>query len=195
MPESWNNAQDNVSFVDIKSAFDRVLRLLGIPQFTFENVQSSIYAAALEYKIGKQIVATVGQIAKPTLKEFDVKNDVWFADVQWDALLKSLTGKRVSYKEPEKYPAVRRDLSLLLNSATTFSEIEKLAYDTERKLLRGVNLFDVYEGKNLEAGKKSYAVSFVLQDNSKTMTDQQVETVMSRIQKALEEKLGATLRG
>lgn len=194
-PESWNNPQDAVSFTDLKAAFERILRLLGVPQFTFESVQTSIYATALEYKAGKQTIATLGQIAPATLKAFDVRNDVWFADVQWDALLKSLSGKRVSYREPEKYPAVRRDLSLLLSSATTFSEIEKLAYDTERKLLRDVNLFDVYEGKNLEAGKKSYAVSFILQDSSKTMTDQQVETAMTKIQKALEEKLGATLRG
>ena len=98
------------------------------------------------------------------------------------------------YRQPEKFPAVRRDLSLLIDKAVRYADIEKVAFDTERKLLREVNLFDVYEGKNLEIGKKSYAVSFTMQDSTKTMTDQQVDQIMTRIQTALSEKLNATLR-
>jgi phenylalanyl-tRNA synthetase beta chain len=108
--------------------------------------------------------------------------------------MKSLPQKRVSYQQPEKFPAVRRDLSLLIDKAVRYAEIEKVAIETERKLLREVNLFDVYEGKNLEAGKKSYAISFTMQDSSKTMTDQQVDQIMTRIQAALADKLGAALR-
>jgi phenylalanyl-tRNA synthetase beta chain len=129
------------------------------------------------------------------LKAFDVRQEVYFAELNWDNLMKSLPQKRVSYQQPEKFPAVRRDLSLLIDKAVRYAEIEKVAIETERKLLREVNLFDVYEGKNLEAGKKSYAISFTMQDSSKTMTDQQVDQIMSRIQAALADKLGAALRG
>jgi phenylalanyl-tRNA synthetase beta chain len=128
------------------------------------------------------------------LKAFDVRQEVYFAELNWDNLMRSLPQKSVSYQQPEKFPAVRRDLSLLIDKAVRYAEIEKVAIETERKLLREVNLFDVYEGKNLEEGKKSYAVSFTLQDSSKTMTDQQVDQIMSRIQAALADKLGAALR-
>jgi len=128
------------------------------------------------------------------LKAFDVRQEVYFAELNWDNLMKSLPQKRVSYQQPEKFPAVRRDLSLLIDKAVRYAEIEKVAIETERKLLREVNLFDVYEGKNLEAGKKSYAISFTMQDSSKTMTDQQVDQIMLRIQAALADKLGAALR-
>jgi phenylalanyl-tRNA synthetase beta chain len=128
------------------------------------------------------------------LKAFDVRQEVYFAELNWDNLMKSLPQKRASYQQPEKFPAVRRDLSLLIDKAVRYAEIEKVAIETERKLLREVNLFDVYEGKNLEAGKKSYAISFTMQDSSKTMTDQQVDQIMSRIQAALADKLGAALR-
>ena len=137
----------------------------------------------------------MGNVHPLLLKTFDVKQEVWYAELNWDALLKAVPASKVSYRQPEKFPAVRRDLSLLIDKAVRYAEIEKVAFETERKLLREVNLFDVYEGKNLEAGKKSYAVSFTMQDPSKTMTDQQVDQIMTRIQTALTEKLGAALRG
>ncbi|MFM7729123.1 MAG: phenylalanine--tRNA ligase subunit beta, partial [Flavobacteriales bacterium] len=148
----------------------------------------------VEVAAGKLSIGILGALHSSILKAFDVKQEVWYAELNWENVLKAIPSKRTSYKQPEKFPAVRRDLSLLIDKAVRYADIEKVAFDTERKLLRDVNLFDVYEGKNLDAGKKSYAVSFTLQDTTKTMTDQQVDQVMTRIQAALLEKLGAGLR-
>ena len=128
------------------------------------------------------------------LKAFDIDNEVYFADLNWKELLKAVRSVKVSYKELSKFPAVRRDLALLLDKNVQFAEIEKIAYETEKKLLKEVELFDVYEGKNLEAGKKSYAVSFLLQDESQTLNDKMIDKIMSKLVKNLEDKLGAKLR-
>jgi len=119
---------------------------------------------------------------------------VYYADINWNALLAELGEHTVKYAEISKFPEVKRDLALLLDKNIAFAEIEKIAFETERKLLKKVSLFDVYEGKNLEAGKKSYAVSFVLQDNSKTLTDNQIDGIMKKLQANYETKLGAKLR-
>ena len=128
------------------------------------------------------------------LKAFDIDNEVYFADLNWKELLKAVRSAKVSYKELSKFLAVRRDLALLLDKNVQFAEIEKIAYETEKKLLKEVELFDVYEGKNLEAGKKSYAVSFLLQDESQTLNDKMIDKIMSKLVKNLEDKLGAKLR-
>ena len=124
----------------------------------------------------------------------DIDAEVYFADLNWNAILAELGDQKVRYTELAKFPEVKRDLALLLDKSVTFAEIEKIAFETERKLLKSVNLFDVYEGKNLEEGKKSYAVSFVLQDEAKTLTDGQIEPIMKKLQGNFETKLGAKLR-
>ena len=128
------------------------------------------------------------------LKNADIDQEVFYADVNWTLTLKESTKNKFKYSEISKYPEVKRDLALLLDKQVTFAEIEKIAFETERKLLKDVTLFDVYEGKNLEAGKKSYAVSFILQDNEKTLTDKQIESIMDKMLKNFETKLGAKLR-
>jgi phenylalanyl-tRNA synthetase beta chain len=193
-PEAWNNASDKVSFVDVRMAVDRMLALLSIPPIVYKAGEHPMFDDAIEVFSGKTSLGFLGSLQGGVLKAFDVRQEVYFAELNWDNLMKSLPQKRVSYQQPEKFPAVRRDLSLLIDKAVRYAEIEKVAIETERKLLREVNLFDVYEGKNLEAGKKSYAISFTMQDSSKTMTDQQVDQIMSRIQAALADKLGAALR-
>jgi len=124
----------------------------------------------------------------------DVDVEVYYADLNWDAMVSELKGHKVQYREISKYPEVKRDLALLLDKNIAFAEIEKIAYETERKLLKKVSLFDVYEGKNLEAGKKSYAVSFILQDDTKTLTDNQIDSIMKKLQSNYENKLQAKLR-
>ena len=193
-PEAWNNASDKVSFVDVRMAVDRMLALLSIPPIVYKAGEHPMFDDTIELFSGKTSLGFLGSLQGGVLKAFDVRQEVYFAELNWDNLMKSLPQKRVSYQQPEKFPAVRRDLSLLIDKAVRYAEIEKVAIETERKLLREVNLFDVYEGKNLEAGKKSYAISFTMQDSSKTMTDQQVDQIMSRIQAALADKLGAALR-
>ena len=125
---------------------------------------------------------------------FDIDNEVYYADLNWKELMKAIRSVKISYKEISKFPAVKRDLALLLDKNIQFAEIEKIAYETEKKLLKEVELFDVYEGKNLEAGKKSYAVSFLLQDENQTLNDKMIDKIMSKLVKNLEDKLGAKLR-
>ncbi len=124
----------------------------------------------------------------------DVDAEVYYADLLWNNILSELNISAVKYTELPKVPVVRRDLAFLLDKNTTFAEIEKIAFETERKLLKKVSLFDVYEGKNLETGKKSYAVSFMLQDETKTMTDNVIDSIMRKIQQNIENKLNAKLR-
>lgn len=124
----------------------------------------------------------------------DCKQDVFYADFNWDLLLKSIPAQEVTFAEIAKNPEVRRDLALLIDKNVTFDAIEKLAFETEKKLLKKVGLFDVYEGDRIEEGKKSYAVSFILQDKEKTLSDKQIESIMAKLQKNFETRLGAKIR-
>ncbi len=128
------------------------------------------------------------------LKEFDIRQQVLYAEINWDLVLKLVKGNKIQYQPIPKFPEVRRDLALLIDTKITFEEIEKIAYRTENKLLKNVNLFDVYEGKNIEAGKKSYAVSFILLDEEKTLTDKVIEKTMNRLMEAYQKELNAVIR-
>jgi phenylalanyl-tRNA synthetase beta chain len=139
-------------------------------------------------------LAVYGIVNAQTLKKFNIEQNVYYADLQWENLIKEIENHSVTFSEISKFPEVKRDLSLLIDNKIQFAEIEQIARETERKLLKSINLFDVYEGKNLESGKKSYAVSFVLQDESKTLTDSQIDSIMNKIRSNLENRLGAKLR-
>ena len=139
-------------------------------------------------------MAHVGWISSDLQAQFDIREKVFYADINWDLFLKALKANQIKYKELSKFPSVRRDLSLLLDVDVKFSAIYDIAFRTERKLLSSVELFDVYEGKNLEKGKKSYAVSFVLQDDTKTLNDKTIDMAMQRIRLALEKEVAAQLR-
>ena len=128
------------------------------------------------------------------LKDFDIKQEVLVADLHWEVILEQVQDHKVVYKEIAKYPEVRRDLALLLDEKVTFADLYEKAYATEKNLLKHVNLFDVYQGDKLPEGKKSYALSFVLQDNNKTLTDKQIDKTMQRLQDAFEKQFGAALR-
>lgn len=193
-PESWNTSNDMCSFIDLKSAVELVMRLTGIVGTRAGSVTHPHFNEGMEWSRGKDVLVRAGAVHPLLLKEFDISDEVWFADFDWDVVLTCLPSSEITYRAPEKYPAVRRDLSLLLDRQVRFGDIEAAAFGVDRKLLREVNLFDVYEGKNLAEGKKSYAVSFVIQDSSRTMTDAQVDGIMEKIRSVLEEKLGATLR-
>ena len=136
----------------------------------------------------------LGLVSNKILKKFDIEAEVSYAELNWDILMKMSVRNKVNYTELPKFLPVKRDLALLVDHSVTFAEIEKVAFDSERKLLKEVYLFDVYEGKNLDAGKKSYAVSFILQDENKTLTDKQIEAIMNKIIMNLEQKLNARLR-
>ena len=194
---SWAHADENTSVYELKAYVENIFKRLGLDlhSLVVGNLSDDIYSTALTVntKGGKRL-ATFGVVTKKMLKAFDVDNEVYYADLNWKELMKAIRSVKVSYKEISKFPAVKRDLALLLDKKVQFAEIEKIAYETEKKLLKEVSLFDVYEGKNLEAGKKSYAVSFLLQDESQTLNDKMIDKIMSKLVKNLEDKLGAKLR-
>jgi phenylalanyl-tRNA synthetase beta chain len=193
-PESWNNSDDAVSFVDLKAAVDRVFDAAGLDNIQYSAAESSLLVNTVKCFSGKMMLGQLGIVNEELQKKFDIKQQVYFAELNWDILLKLWPLKKIQYKAAEKFPSVRRDLSLLVNTGISYADIENAAWSAENKYLKSVNLFDVYEGKNLSEGKKSYAISLALQDASKTMTDQQVDQIMTRIVKALEEKAGAEIR-
>lgn len=194
---SWTDAEKKVSFFDLKAYVLNGLTRLGIKAgtYTIESYQSDIYSQAIACVTrGGKVLAHMGIVSKSLLKAFDIDTDVFYADILWPTVLKGLKNSKVTYQDIPKYPEVKRDLALLLDKTVTFQEVEKTAFDVERKLLKKVVLFDVYEGKNLEPGKISYAVNFTLQDAEKTLQDKQIDNVMQRLIQAFQEKLGATIR-
>lgn len=197
-PESWHGEKKAVDFFDAKSALVNILRRLRIPMSRLTVVPSSetFIAEGLSYqfKDSKKQLAVVGRIAKETLRRMDCKQEVFYADINWDLLLKAFPTKDVTFCEIPKFPEVRRDLAMVVDNDVTFAQIEQVAYASEKRLLQKVSLFDVYKGKGIADGYKSYAVSFILQDPDKTLNDKQIEAVMSKIQKNLETQLGAKIR-
>ncbi len=196
--QSWVRADEKTSVFELKGYVLNILRRMGInfQKLVVETeATNDLFAEALviKNKQGKQL-AILGSVAKKQLKALDIDVPVFFADLNWNNLLIESTRNKVSFSEISKFPEVKRDLALLIDKNISFAEIEKLAYATEKNLLRKVQLFDVYEGKNLEAGKKSYAVSFTLQDDAKTLNDKQIDGIMQKLIKQFEEKLGAKLR-
>ena len=143
---------------------------------------------------GGKLLGHVGIVTRKLLKKADIESDVFYAELLWDNMLRLAMRNKVTYTELPKYQSVKRDLALLVDNAVTFADIERIAHAADRKLLREVSLFDVYEGDKLPAGKKSYAVSFILQDDDKTLTDKQIEVVMKRLIAAFEQQVGAQLR-
>jgi phenylalanyl-tRNA synthetase beta chain len=195
--QSWTSSEEKSSIFELKAYVENIFRRLGLKlqQFSFSEISNDLFSQALSFQnaSGKQL-ALYGIVNTELLKSFDIENEVYYADLDWNLLIEETKGKQVSFTEISRFPEVKRDLALLLDKNVTFAEIEKIAYQTERKLLKKVQLFDVYEGKNIETGKKSYAVSFVLQDETKTLTDNQIDAIMQKLMKNFSEKLGAKLR-
>ena len=194
---SWAHADEDSSVYELKAYVENILARVGLHMhdLVIGNLTDDIYAAALSVNTrGGKRLATFGVVARKILKAFDIEGDVFYADLNWNELMKAIKNVKVSYTEISKFPAVKRDLALLLDKKVQFAEIEKIAYETEKKLLKSVELFDVYEGNNLEAGKKSYAVSFLLQDENATLNEKQIEKIMQKLVANLQNKLEAKLR-
>lgn len=194
---NWARPEEKASFFDMKAIVANIFARLGIngKEIELKTVKSPFYNNAVEIatRSGKQL-GTLGIVAKAMLKRCDVKQEVIYADLDWTALVKLAVKKKVTYAPLPKTHPVKRDLALLLDEAVTMAQVEKIVRDSEKKLLRGVELFDVYQGKNLEPGKKSYAISITLQDDEKTLQDKQIEAVMGKITANLQKQLGASLR-
>ena len=195
---NWAHPNEKSSVYELKAYVENILVRLGVKlqKVIFGNLANDIYSAGLSITTssGRQL-GTMGIVSPKICKELDIETDVYYAELSWTLLMKEIKKSKVTFSEISKFPAVKRDLALLLEKNVQFAEIEKIATESERKLLKDVALFDVYEGKNLPAGKKSYAVSFYLQDEGKTLNDKQIDAIMKKIQTNLEQKLGAQLRG
>jgi phenylalanyl-tRNA synthetase beta chain len=191
--ESWTNKQKPTDFFLFKGYVNGVLSRLGIQKTQNLPMTSDVFSEGIAIGFGNDILVEYGVVKKSILKHFDIKQEVLYADFNWALILKLLSNK-IKYVEIPKYPEVRRDLSLLLDENVSFDTIYNLARQTEKSLLKDINLFDVYQGQNLPEGKKSYAVSFTIQDNTKTLTDVQIDKIMGKLQKNLETELGASLR-
>ncbi|MCU4188400.1 phenylalanine--tRNA ligase subunit beta [Flavobacterium sp. HXWNR29] len=192
--ESWTNAQSKSDFFLFKGYINTILSRLGLDKkvtsLPFEN---DVFGEGLALAVGKEVIVEFGTVKKSVLKHFDIKQEVLYADFSWDKIQKYVSTK-IKFTDIPKYPEVRRDLALLLDENVPFEQIYNIAKQTEKGLLKDVNLFDVYTGNNLPEGKKSYAVSFILQDDSKTLTDTQIDKIMSKLQGNFESQLGACLR-
>jgi phenylalanyl-tRNA synthetase beta chain len=197
LPQSWLRKEDNVSFYDLKGYVQNILIRLGIKLKNLSLIEffDEIFTQGLEYQtLDKKPIAKLGKVSKEILKQFDISQEVYFADIEWNTAVKESGRKKIKFEEISKFPEVKRDLALLLDKNILFSQIEQIAHKTERKLLQNITLFDVYEGKNLPEGKKSYAVSFTFQDKDKTLTDKQIESTMNLLANNFEKELGAKLR-
>ena len=191
--ESWTNASKPSDFFVFKGYISSILNRLGFDKVQNLPIENDIFSEGVGVGVGNDTLVKIGMIKKSILKSFDIKQDVFYADFNWDLVLK-LHSNKIKFTAIPKYPEVRRDLSLLIDSSIGFESIYTIARQTEKVLLKDINLFDVYQGANLPEGKKSYAVSFIIQDTSKTLTDSQIDKIMSKIQNNLTAELGAVLR-
>lgn len=191
--ESWTNPQKPSDFFLFKGYVSSVLERLGINKIQNKPAASDVFAEGIAIASGNDTLVEFGTVKKSILKHFDIKQEVFYADFNWNLILK-LIGSKIKFTDIPKYPEVRRDLALLVDETVAFDAIYNIARQTEKSLLKAVNLFDVYQGKNLPEGKKSYAVSFTLQDSTKTLTDEQIDKIMSKLLKNMENELGASLR-
>ena len=191
--ESWTTTEKPSDFFLFKGFVDSVLNRLGICKTQNKPAETDVFAEGIAVACGNDILLEFGTIKKSILKHFDIKQEVLFADFNWNLILKLISNK-IKFTDIPKYPEVRRDLALLVDDSVAFDAIYSIAHQTEKSLLKDVSLFDVYQGKNLPEGKKSYAVSFTLQDNTKTLTDEQIDKIMNKLQNNLESEVGAILR-
>lgn len=194
---SWIHADEDSSFYELKAHVYNILRRIGVPQgmLVAEKTENDVFATGMTLKNrGGKVLVEMGVVCKKIQKQADIDREVFFADINWTQVTNAVKKAAVHFTEVPKYPAVSRDLALLLDKNVEFAEVERVARQTEKKLLKRVELFDVYEGDKLPEGKKSYAVNFILQDTEKTMGDKQIESIMNKLITNLKKQLDCELR-
>jgi len=193
--ETWRNGKTEASdFFYAKGIVTAILSRLGLNSLKVSPIKNDLFSEGLTLSLGKTKLVEFGIVKRRVLKTFDIKQEVIYADFNWDNVIQMAQNRKIKFTEIPKFPKVRRDFALLIDETTTFAEIDSIAKQSERNLLKEVNLFDVYQGDNLPKGKKSYAVSFTLQDEHKTLTDNQIDKIMNKLQQSFEKQLGAELR-
>ena len=194
---SWTHPDEQSSFYELKGYVLNIVKRLGVNPgiMVCDHSDNNVFGKALVLKTrAGKVLCEMGTVCHKILKKMDIAQDVFYADLNWDNLMRTIKKNETLYHDISKFPSVSRDLALLIDKSVQFEQIEQIARQTEKKLLKSVELFDVYEGKNLPAGKKSYAVNFILQDESKTLTDKQIDAIMTKLINNLKQKLGAELR-
>ena len=192
-PNNWNIASKPVDFFLFKGYIDAILDRLGLTKINTQPLESQFFSEGISYFLGDRKIVSFGTVAKNILKHFDIKQEVYFADFNWAAILNVVSSK-IKFAEISKYPVVKRDLALLLKEEASFSDVYRIVKLADKNLINDVSLFDVYEGDKLPEGTKSYAISIKLQDKDKTLTDSQIEKIMGKIQQQLQTEMGAELR-
>ena len=192
--DNWNTTSKVSDFFYLKGIITNILGRLGIENLKTTPAKHDVFSEGIILSLGKMKLVEFGVLKKGLIKEFGIKQEVLFADFNWDTILKITGNKSIKVTGLPKFPAVKRDLALLLDVKTEFKEIYNLAFQSEKNLLKEVDLFDVYQGDNLPQGKKSYAVSFLIQDETKTLADKQIEKIMQKLQQTFEKNLDAILR-
>ena len=194
---SWAHADEQSNFYELKAYVMNIFTRLGVNPgiVVAEKSDNNVFgkALALKARSGK-LLCEMGTVSHKLLKKMDIDQDVFYADINWNNIMRAIKKNETLYHDISKFPSVSRDLALLIDKSVEFEQIEQIARQTEKKLLKSVELFDVYEGKNLPEGKKSYAVNFILQDETKTLNDKQIESIMTKLINNLKQKLGAELR-
>jgi len=194
--KAWRNETGASNYFLLKGFLELLLRRFGANLYDLQTdaAPSDLFAEGLEYKLQGKRLAVAGTVSPTFAKAFDVKQPVFAAEIEWPVFFELVKRDKVKYSELPKYPEVKRDLALLLDESVSFAELRKCAFQTEKGILRQVNLFDVYRGSKIQESKKQYAISFVLRDDEKTLTDNAVESAMNKLLKAFETKFQATLR-
>lgn len=192
--ENWNSKSSDAGFYNLKSAVDLIIARLNIKGLSSGETINPDLSSGISYSKGEKVLVDFGTVSKGSLKKLDISSDVFYADFDWDLIIRSIRNNKISYTEVSKFPSVRRDLSMLLNKDVTFEQLKHIAQKTDKSLLKEVNVFDVYLGDKLPEGKKSYALSFLIQDEEKTLTDKQIESLMQKLILNFEKQAGAEIR-
>lgn len=192
--ENWSAKQVAAGFYNLKAAVDQIVQRLNIKGLVSNDASSANFSSGISYRKGEKALVEFGSVSKAVLKKLDLSGEVFYADFDWDLVIRSVRNNKIAYREVSKFPSVRRDLSMLLNKEVTFDQLKQIAQKTEKGLLKEVNVFDVYVGDKLPEGKKSYALSFILQDEEKTLADKQIEAIMQKLILNFEKQAGAEIR-
>jgi phenylalanyl-tRNA synthetase beta chain len=193
---NWNTPAGLTNFYQIKSYTEFILKRLGfdLEKMEAKSTSDPNISEGLDYSLKGNLLVSFGRVNKRLILDFDIKNEVYYADFHWNRILIEISTHKISYSELPKYPEVRRDLSMVLEKSVKFEQLKNISLKAEKKLLKSIVLFDVYEGDKIEAGKKSYAVSYTIRDDTKTLTDKQIDKIMNSISHSLETELGAQIR-
>ena len=195
-PQSWNTRPVQASFFTLRAAAEKLLRRFGIDPLALdaEPLQSDLFGEGISLRLNGRELLQIGVVALRIRRMFDLKQEVYFLEMPFDQLVRATRKQRIAAEEPSRFPEVRRDLALLVDRDVTFAALRRIAFAAEKKLLRNVTLFDVYEGDKLPEGKKSYALSFVLEDRTRTLDERTIERAMAHLTARFEQQAGAQVR-